>query len=129
MYVWDCNPIGENHTVKELEYTCRDSEAALILGRPQLRYLSDQIVCSLPHLNINDLKEYDPSILRSDIELKLNDLDSDDALLLYTSGTTGRPKGVLMTLDNMKVIKMGSEKRLKLRGCSKLGSGVARIIW
>lgn len=93
------NVIGENHTIRELTYTCSDSEASVVVCRPEYR----KIVDSIANIMVHEMPSYNSFISKKQSEVLMNtNLDYDDALLLYTSGTTGRPKGVLITRENIQ---------------------------
>ena len=64
----------------------------------------NQISQSIPKIRLDELNYNEPLISTSKHEIKWSDLRCNDALLLYTSGTTGKPKGVLLTTENIKVI-------------------------
>jgi len=80
------------------------------------------------------LRHYDPSLLRgyADVQAAGRDFEhahpeffdsevekgrgSDVAIMLYTSGTTGTPKGVMLTHDNLIVTARGGIERERLTG-------------
>jgi long-chain acyl-CoA synthetase len=80
------------------------------------------------------LRHYDPSLLRAyaDVQAAGRDFEhahaeffdseveqgraSDAAIMLYTSGTTGTPKGVMLTHDNLIVTARGGIERERLTG-------------
>jgi long-chain acyl-CoA synthetase len=80
------------------------------------------------------LRHYDPSLMRAyaDVQAAGRDFEhahpeffdseveqgraSDAAIMLYTSGTTGTPKGVMLTHDNLIVTARGGIERERLTG-------------
>ncbi len=80
------------------------------------------------------LRHYDPSLLRgyADVQAAGRDFEhahpeffdsevekgrgSEVAIMLYTSGTTGTPKGVMLTHDNLIVTARGGIERERLTG-------------
>jgi long-chain acyl-CoA synthetase len=80
------------------------------------------------------LRHYDPKLLRAyaDVQAAGRDFErahpgffdseveqgraSDAAIMLYTSGTTGTPKGVMLTHDNLIVTARGGIERERLSG-------------
>jgi malonyl-CoA/methylmalonyl-CoA synthetase len=100
-------PLNTAYTLAELEYFLGDAEPALTLCRPALleavRGLSDRLSLRAVEsfgdrddgsflARVADIREELPSLARGP-----NDL----AAILYTSGTTGRSKGAMLTHENL----------------------------
>ena len=90
-------------TKEEVDFILRDCEPSLIVTSSKNSPIIDAIIPSLP---------YKPRVINVDLignvkrnsDLSENTPDKDDtALLLYTSGTTGTSKGVMLSYQNVMI--------------------------
>jgi malonyl-CoA/methylmalonyl-CoA synthetase len=100
-------PLNPAYTARELDYFLRDAEPALFVcspvNEPVLGPLCRKI--GVPHV-LTLGKAGDGSLLEAagamSVEFATIDVAGDElAAILYTSGTTGRSKGAMLTHDNL----------------------------
>ena len=95
-------PVNYALTGEELSYLLEQSGSRLVLVDPGLRGALDAVLGDVPAEQVLSLRDAEGSLLeRSSTgpvpELDVAVTDTDLVQLLYTSGTTSRPKGAMMT--------------------------------
>ncbi len=112
--VWDnggtCVCLDESFDAKSLEYYLRDADAKYVFTSKKNLEATKE-ASKLAEVNPKILVVDDLEDNYSGDELYTNHPSEDSvALMLYTSGTTGDPKGVMLTYDNILVNVEGLDK-------------------
>ena len=99
-------PLNPSYTVEELEYFVENSEARLIicdeLNKEPLGQIARQLGVSIETLNADGTGSIIArSLPLSDKFETVRRSENDLAALLYTSGTTGKSKGAMLTQANL----------------------------
>ena len=101
-------PLNTGYTLGEVEYFLTDAQPSLVVCRPELAAAITELATRLGISAVETLgAARDGSLIeRSDAGPILSEDawidDADLAALLYTSGTTGRSKGAMLTHENLR---------------------------
>ncbi|TPX41592.1 hypothetical protein SeMB42_g05504 [Synchytrium endobioticum] len=96
-------PLCDTHPSPELEYTINDSGASVVIVHKSLERIYKHIRPKFPLLQWKEVDDYAVEPPREFVNYDTVPFDGNNgALIVYTSGTTGQPKGCLTTHNNLE---------------------------
>ncbi len=93
-------PLDSSYPKERLNFMIADAEAQLLICPDDFRGMVDEYVGET--LTINTINDIQGNEKTSKVNVDLNDVFA----LLYTSGTTGTPKGVMLTYRNILALSL-----------------------
>jgi len=101
-------PLDSSYPKERLNFMVKDAETQLLICTEEFKSLIDEYNGNT--LVINDLND-----IKTDAKPVRNDIKLDDTfILLYTSGTTGTPKGVMLTQRNILALSLNHTKEQQI---------------
>jgi O-succinylbenzoic acid--CoA ligase len=104
-------PLNTRHTPAELGFVLNDAEAGLLLFDTANRELAESAAAARPGLRTHRVDTLDATSGAHAPPVATPDPDAPLAIL-YTSGTTGRPKGAALSRANFAASAQASSKHL-----------------
>jgi len=104
-------PVNVNYryVAEELDYLFRDADLVAVITEPELAAVVEEVAADVPLLDhvVVRGQGYEALLASSSARPPIGARSGDDLYLLYTGGTTGRPKGVMWRHEDIYFASLG----------------------
>ncbi|MDJ0395381.1 fatty-acid--CoA ligase FadD5 [Rhodococcus sp. G-MC3] len=116
-------PVNFRMTPPEVAFLAQNSGSQVVVTDETLQPLADAVVAQVDSLGdkivVGD--EYEALLAETEPAEAVDVPDDAPALIMYTSGTTGRPKGAVLTHANMQAQALTCIRALQMHGVDEVG--------
>lgn len=115
-------PIDKDLQMVDIQTIISEADVKLLIISDQYNDYIEPLKEAFPELNVINMNEIEKYISDGkNIKIKLPDVSPEQiATIIYTSGTTSKPKGVMLSHKGLAADTIGCEKHFKLTGDSIL---------
>ena len=115
-------PIDKDLQIGDIKDILTEADVKMIFISDQYNDYAQMLQEAFPTMQIINMKEIEGLIQKGKkLKIKLPNVSPDQiATIIYTSGTTSKPKGVMLSHKGLAVDTIGCEKHFKLTGDSIL---------
>ncbi|QCB49268.1 long-chain fatty acid--CoA ligase [Rhodococcus sp. PAMC28707] len=116
-------PVNFRMTAPEVAFLADNSGATLLVTDEPLARLAETVAAQSDSVTgtITVGEEYERLLVDADHAAPVDVPDDAPALIMYTSGTTGRPKGAVLTHANMQAQALTCIRALQMHGVGEIG--------
>lgn len=111
-------PVDKDLQMEDIHTILSEAEVKMLFISNTYNDYIAPIQKAFPDMKIINMKEIDALIEKGkSIEISLPTIDPEQlATIIYTSGTTSKPKGVMLTHHNLAMDTIGCEKHFRITG-------------